>query len=215
MKKYLISVLLTSLLTHPFAFAGQDYVLDSPTRFIVDGFISEKTVRDLNLALQNNPKLREIEFRNSYGAPENEITVTQAMIGLIEKNQLQTYAKGNCAFACATIFLMGEQPCLLIKSSGRASRLILRPLVSRDGEFLKEETELFFNKIVVHSKGKIPAIFLSWLYKVNDELGALHIWSEVKSPAKYIQFQANSKSEYENISDLHPTDLGIRIANSE
>ncbi len=215
MNNFLISALIAWFMVHPFALAGESVIKEPQTRYIVTKFITEETVRDLSLALQNNPKLSEIEFRDSFGAWGNKIAITKTMIDLIEKNQLKTYAKGYCAFACATIFLMGKDPTLLTTSSGKATRLILRPLMSADEEFLKEETDEFFNKIVERSKGKIPVEFFSWLYQVKDEIGALYIWSEQKLPAKYIQFHADSKSAFENISDLTPLDLGIRVVNPE
>ncbi|MFZ6654193.1 hypothetical protein [Undibacterium sp. TJN19] len=184
---------------------------ENKTRYIITSFINAEKIHDLETQLKAHPSLREIEFVRSYGIYKNEIELTKKMLDLIDQYHLHTFARENCAFACATIFLYGYQRSLLPSADGKSSRLILRPLVSRDEEFLKEQTEEFFNKIVARSEGKIPADFLPLLYRVKDNFGAIHIFNKPDKDQHAIFLQDTGGGKYEAISELKAEDLGILV----
>lgn len=184
----------------------------SIVRYTITSFITMEVAQELEASLIANPSLKEIELRDSFGAYGNEIEVTNKMIALIDQYKLNTYARGICAFACATIFLSGYQRTLLVNTEGKATQLTLRPIVSEDDEFLKEPTEIFFKQITLRSEGKIPHELLPWLYKVKDEFGGIHIRSKVNGTNHHIQFQSSAEDAYQNISNLTPADLGMIVA---
>lgn len=203
MKKLICYVLLV--------FCSTVFAQENKTRYIMTSFLTAEKAQDLEAQLQAHPSMREIEIVNSYGIHKNEIALTNKMLALIDQYQLHTFARGNCAFACATIFLYGYERTLLPRVEGGTTRLILRPLTSRDSEFLKEQTEDFFKKIVARSGGKIPQDFLPWLYRVKDDFGAIHVLSKANEQNHSILFQSAGQGKFEVISDLSAEDLGIQV----
>ncbi|MBC3910901.1 hypothetical protein [Undibacterium umbellatum] len=181
------------------------------SKYVINGAVTKAVVEDLEKKLESNPSIKSIEFIQSFGAFEDEVEVTRKMFRLIDQYKLNTLASGNCAFACATIFLYGYTRTMEINLKGRSTRLILRPIMSKDNEFLKEPTEEFFKKILLRSDNKIPVDILLRLYQVQDELGAVHIHSKAIGLNKYIQLQSIADGKFENISELSPVDLGIVV----
>lgn len=184
----------------------------SNTRYTIKSFITMVHFQELETRLIASSSIKEIEFVDSYGVYMNEIEVTRKMIDLIDRYKLNTFARGNCAFACATIFLSGYRRTLLADNEGKVTRLFLRPVMSKDDEFLKDITEEFFTKIALRSEGKIPDDLLPWLFKVKDEFGGIRISSKPTETNRYIQFRNSANGAYQNISDLTPGDLGIIVA---
>ena len=192
-------------------FSSTVFATENKTRYIMKGFIDSPKIQELETELKANSSMREIEFVQSFGTYKNEIELTIKMLALVDQYHLHTFARGNCAFACATIFLYGYQRTLLPNAEGKSTRLLLRPLLSRDDEFLKEQTEDFFKKIVARSGNKLPAEFLSWLYRVKDDFGAIHIFNKADDQNRFIFFQSIGKGKLEVMSELSPEDIGIMV----
>ncbi|MES2071616.1 MAG: hypothetical protein V4488_14780 [Pseudomonadota bacterium] len=190
------------------------------SRYIWVGDLTLNSLHDFSDALKNSKMVTAIEFRKSSGAAASAGIIVKEIESQIEMKKLKTFARGQCASACANAFLLGEERTLLPSMDTTPTHLMLHAQRSNQtGEINYGATDQLFKKIVAKSKGKITLAFLEKMYEAKNSGGGLYILREAKATndgISQIFFCTGEEKELrrpcEAIKGLKPQDLGISIA---
>ena len=143
------------------AFADESYV--------IDGILDDDKVLKIESDISKLPNNKAIEFRNCYGMKSKNISLLNGLVNLFDSMKFNTAVKGVCARECALLFMLGTNKTLLKPDTGKATIVVLHPLLSDDNEFLVDESKRIFGLIAKRSGGKIPVSFFDRLFEVVEE----------------------------------------------
>jgi hypothetical protein len=190
-------------------------------RIIWDGELTTTGLARLNKIIDTEPSITGVEFNDSRGAPASAVTIVKGIETQIDKHHLNTFARGQCASACAIAFLLGYERRMLPSKSNFSTHLFLH--AARNTAFNEidyTENDRLLKKIVEQSHGKIKLAFLEKIYEAKNANGGIFILREKTKAAdgnSYFVFFCNGEEKQINkpcapIKDITPTDLGISIA---
>ena len=200
-----------------------DSAIAENSDFIRHVWAGELTLDGLNILkekLRTNPDLKEIEFRNSPGAGALAGVIINEVEILINRGKLKIFARGQCASACAFIFLMGTERTFLRSLNNVPTHLMLHAeRNAKTGEINYGETDRFLKKIKMASNGKLPLSILEKIYDVKNRNGGIFITREPLKTATGSASvflcsgeEASLKQACKSFDGLKPENVGILIA---
>ncbi|MBC3882131.1 hypothetical protein H8K35_12120 [Undibacterium sp. LX40W] len=199
-------------------------IVSDHTRLIWRGELTRASLSDLVSLIEHHPnQYNVIQFRNSPGASASAGTIIDQVEQLIQNYHLGTEARGACASACASVFLLGENRTLFPGVRGEPTYLMLhatRQNTTREVDY--GYTEKVHRKIAARSEGKFPLALLDRIFddKKGTADGELYIFRDPRPSTLGPQHVFVCASAVYAILDtcepvrgISPSDLGIDIAN--
>ncbi|MFZ6760446.1 hypothetical protein ACO0K9_24855 [Undibacterium sp. Ji50W] len=191
----------------------------SDTRYVWDGAVVESKYQDFQRKIKDQDALKELEFRNSPGAPAKAGILTDAIETQIDKKGIHTFARGQCASACANIFLLSPQRTLLPSLNKVRTHLMIHvSRASDNGEIDYGGSEKMNKRIVSKSAGKIPLELLDKIFDAKNKQGGIYIFREpivTDQGEAYVLFCAGDEVPFlrtcKPMKGIKPQDLGISI----
>lgn len=198
-------------------------IVSDHTRLIWRGELTRASLAELQSLIAHHPnQYNVLQLRNSPGASASAGTIIDQVEQLIQNYHLGTEARGTCASACASVFLLGENRTLYPGVRGEQTYLMLhatRQNTTREVDY--GYTEKVHRKIAARSEGKFPLALLDRIFddKKGTADGELYIFREPRPSAsgpQHVFVCANAVygilDTCEPIRDVTPADLGIDIA---
>lgn len=149
-------------------------------RYIWEGNITQDKLDDFKKKLSDKTiVIKEIEFRNSLGAPSSAVRISNELIGLIEKERINTFARGYCFSACAIGLLAGQHSTLLPALNSSPTIVLIHPVRNgKTGEIDYGATDLYIKKFVEKSKGRLNQELFEKIYDTKNSNGGVLIFYE-------------------------------------
>jgi hypothetical protein len=190
-------------------------------RYVWNGELTKEELNIFREQLKANPNLSELEFRQSVGAGSSAVIILNELSSLIEKRHLKTFARGQCASACAFAFLMGKERALLPSSGNVPTYLMIHAMRSNvTGEINYGATDNLIKIVSKVSGGKFSPEILEKIYDAKNSMGGMYITREpVKTEhGKASIFfcsgeEAALKKACNSFGEARPENFGISIAN--
>jgi len=193
------------------------------TRLLLRGELDLVSVAMIENSLREHKgRFNTLQFEDSPGAGAAAGIIVDQIEALINRNHLNTEARGYCASACAAAFLLGENRTLL-KNNERAPTYLMihafRHHVTREVNYGK--TEALNKKISAKSLSKLPMSLLNRIFddKKGTGDGEIYIFRDPqRTPSGQHQVFVCSGERHvvigqcEAIAGMTPEKLGIRIA---
>ncbi len=191
------------------------------TRFVWNGELNLNSLNDFKEKIRKTPDLHELEFRQSAGAKASAGIIVNELISLIENKGLRTFARGQCASACAFVFLMGKEPTLLPPVDETPTYLMLHAMRNiKTQEINYGETDRLLKKIEKATKGKFSLGLLEKIYDAKSPQGGIFITRE---PVKTMHGNASVffcsgtevalRQPCQSFDKAKPQDFGIFVSN--
>ncbi|MBR7784218.1 hypothetical protein [Undibacterium luofuense] len=195
--------------------------VENYSRYIWNGDITMEELKLFKEKMMANQHLSELEFRQSSGASSSAVIILRELGLLIESRKIKTFARGQCASACAFVFLMGKERTLLPSLTKTPTYLMIHSTRhTASGEVDYGDTDKQIKKIVTASNGKFPQKMLEKMYDAKNNMGGIFITRE---PVKTEHGKASiffcsgeevaRKKACESFGDSRPEDFGISILN--
>lgn len=216
--EFLLILLVVLLL----AFKSFRFVSDD-TRLLLRGELDLLSVTMIENALREHKgKFNTLQFEDSPGAGAAAGIIVDQIEALINRNHLNTEARGYCASACAAAFLLGENRTLLKNNDHAPTYLMIhafRNHATREVNYGKTET--LNKKMSAKSLSKLPLNLLNRIFddKKGTGDGEIYIFRDPqRTPnGQHHVFVCDGArhvviGQCEAIVGMTPEKLGIRVA---
>lgn len=190
-------------------------------RYTIEGELTLDKVAEFEKQLKAHPDINELELRSSRGSGSSAGIIINRMYALIDARQMRTFARGQCASACAFVFLYGYERTLLPPQNTNISThlMVHAGRSNTTGEINYGETDRDFNKIIARSNGKLNMALLEKVYDAKNKEGGLFFVRDgaaTKAGKEYVFFctgeEQKNKKTCEPYKGIKLEDLGIKIA---
>jgi hypothetical protein len=198
------------------------YVSDD-TRLVLRGELDLVSIALIENALREHKgRFNTLQFEDSPGAGAAAGMIVDQVEALINRNHLNTEARGYCASACAAAFLLGENRTLLKNNDNAPTFLMIhafRNHVTREVNYGK--TEALNKKMSARSLSKLPINLLNRIFddKKGTGDGEIYIFRDPqRTPNGFHHVFVCDGSRHvvigqcEAIVGVTPEKLGIRVA---
>jgi hypothetical protein len=199
------------------------YVSDD-TRLVLRGELDLVSIALIENALREHKgRFNTLQLEDSPGAGAAAGMIVDQVEALINRNHLNTEARGYCASACAAAFLLGESRTLLKNNDNAPTFLMIhafRNHVTREVNYGK--TEALNKKMSARSQSKLPLNLLNRIFddKKGTGDGEIYIFRDPQNTPNGLHqvFVCDGSrhvviGQCEAIVGMTPEKLGIRVAN--
>lgn len=193
------------------------------TRLVLRGELDLVSIALIENALREHKgQFNTLQFEDSPGAGAAAGMIVDQVEALINRNHLNTEARGYCASACAAAFLLGENRTLLKNNDNAPTFLMIhafRNHVTREVNYGK--TEALNKKMSARSLSKLPLSLLNRIFddKKGTGDGEIYIYRDPqRTPSgRHHVFVCNGSrhvviGQCEAVVGMTPEKLGIRVA---